>query len=85
METNDILTNEEVITTTEQIEKSNSGNGFMIAAGVGLTMLVGGLLYKYAVIPTMTKIKNYKRNKTTNNDSICVDTESDEIIDEIKE
>lgn len=63
METNEIMENEEVIGTTEEIVKTGSGKGLKIAAGVGLTVLVGGLLCKYVVIPAVAKYKARKQEQ----------------------
>lgn len=63
METNEIMENEEVIETTEEIVKTGSGKGLKIAAGVGLTVLVGGLLCKYVVIPAVAKYKARKQEQ----------------------
>lgn len=35
MENNEILTNEEVMETTEEIVNASSGKGFKVAAGIG--------------------------------------------------
>lgn len=63
METNEIMENEEVIETTEEITKAGSGKGLKIVAGVGLTVLVGGLLCKYVVIPAVAKYKARKQEQ----------------------
>lgn len=63
METNEIMENEEVIETTEEIAKAGSGKGLKIMAGVGLTVLVGGLLCKYVVIPAVAKYKAHKQEQ----------------------
>ena len=39
MENNEILTNEEVMETTEEIVNASSGKGFKVAAGIGLAVL----------------------------------------------
>lgn len=63
METNEIMENEEVIETTEEIAKAGSGKGLKIVAGVGLTVLVSGLLCKYVVIPAVAKYKARKQEQ----------------------
>lgn len=47
MENNEILTNEEVMETTEEIVNASSGKGFKVAAGIGLAVLAGVVAYKY--------------------------------------
>lgn len=63
METNEIMNNEEVIEATEEIATAGSGDGLKIAAGIGLTVLVGGIAYKYIVKPIWTKIKAKKEEQ----------------------
>lgn len=60
MDANEIMTNEEVVEVTEEVTANNSGKGFMIAAGIGAAILVGGLAYKYVAKPIVAKIKAKK-------------------------
>lgn len=74
-ETNEIMVNNEeaIEEVTEEIASKSSGKGLKIAAGVGLTILIGGLAVKYVVLPTVAKIKAKKQN------SGVVDTEFTEL------
>lgn len=60
MENNEILTNEEVMETTEKIVNASSGKGFKVAAGIGLAVLAGVVAYKYIGKPLLAKIKAKK-------------------------
>lgn len=60
MDTNEIMNSEEVIETTTEIAKSNSGKGVMIAASVSIAVVVGVVAYRYAVKPTIEKIRAKK-------------------------
>ena len=60
MENNEILTNEEVMETTEEIVNAGSGKGFKVAAGIGLAVLAGVVAYKYIGKPLLAKIKAKK-------------------------
>lgn len=80
METNEIMENEEVIETTEEIVKTGSGKGLKIVAGVGLTVLVGGLLCKYVVIPAVAKYKARKQEQ-----QIIIDAEETDYSEENEE
>ena len=60
MENNEILTNEEVMVTTEEIVNASSGKGFKVAAGIGLAVLAGVVAYKYIGKPLLAKIKAKK-------------------------
>lgn len=66
MDTNIINVNDEVFEATEEIVTASSGKGFKIAAGIGLTALVGVIAYKYVVKPMLVKIKAEKEQQTIN-------------------
>ena len=50
-------------TTTEEIVKASSGKGFKVAAGVGLAVLAGVVIYKYVGKPMIAKIKAQKEQQ----------------------
>lgn len=62
MDANEIMTNDEVIETTEEIMKTVPSKGFLIAVG-GLSVLAGGVAYKYIVKPIAAKIKSKKEQQ----------------------
>lgn len=70
METNEIMTNEEVIETTEEIVKTGTGKWLKVAAGVGLAVLVGGLAYKYVAKPLVAKIKAKKEQQMIESEEV---------------
>ena len=63
MENNEILTNEEVMETTEEIVNASSGKCFKVAAGIDLAVLAGVVAYKYIGKPLLAKIKAKKEEK----------------------
>jgi len=63
MEAMEIMNNEEVVETTEEIVKAGTGKGLKIAAGVGLAVLTGVMAYKYIVKPIAAKIKAKKEEQ----------------------
>lgn len=63
METNEIMTNEEVMETTEEIVKVSSANGFKKAAVFGLVFIAGYVAGKYIIDPTVARIKALKQSK----------------------
>lgn len=63
METNEIMTNEEVMETTEEIAKVSSTNGFKKAAVFGLVFIAGYVAGKYIIDPTVARIKARKQSK----------------------
>lgn len=60
MDENKIMNSEEITDATTEIVKSNSGKRFMIAAGVGVAVAVGAVVYKYAVKPMIAKARSKK-------------------------
>ena len=61
METTEIMTtNEEVMEMTEEIAQANSGKAMKVIAGVGLAVLMGSVIYKFAVKPLVAKAKAKK-------------------------
>ena len=68
MDTNEIMVNEDVIETTEEIATASSGNGIKKAVGTGLTLLVGFVAYKYVIKPVVTKIKAKKEQQKIDKD-----------------
>lgn len=65
MDTNEIMTNEEVIDVTEEIATASSRKGIKVAAGIGLAVL-GGFAYKYLIKPTIAKNKTKKEQQRIN-------------------
>ncbi len=63
MDTNEIMANEEVIETTEELVKAGSGKGFKVAAGIGIAVLAGVLAWQYVAKPVIAKIKAQKEQR----------------------
>ena len=58
---NEILTNENVVETAEEVvETVNSCKGMKIAAGVGGAVILGVIAYKFIVKPIIAKVKAEK-------------------------
>lgn len=62
----EIMLNEFIEDTTDEIATASSGKGFKVAAGVGLTVLVGVISYKYVIKPVIAKIKAKKEQQRIN-------------------
>lgn len=56
MENTEIMNNE-VIEATEEIVETGMSKGIKVAAGIGLTVVVGVIAYKYVAKPVIAKIK----------------------------
>lgn len=63
METNEIMNNEKVMDTTEEIVKTASKGRFSKVATIGVAMIAGGLAYKFVVAPVVGKLKEMKARK----------------------
>lgn len=63
MEFNDVMNNDAIVETAENLFESASGDGLVIAACIGLGMIAGGVTYKFVVEPTVARIKIWKENK----------------------
>lgn len=84
METNEIMNNEEVMDTTEEIVKTASKGGFSKVATIGVAMIAGGLAYKFVVAPAVGKMKEMKARKgfrVVENET-TVEDENTETVDE---
>lgn len=66
METMEIMNDEEVIETTEEILDEDSGNGLKKVVGIGLVGLVGFAAYRYVAKPIIAKIKARKEQQKEN-------------------
>lgn len=54
---NTAIMNNEVMETTEEIIETGMSKGLKVAAGIGLTVIVGVIAYKYVAKPVIAKIK----------------------------
>ena len=63
---NEIMNNEEVFETTEDIVTENSNKAFVVAAGIGLALLVGTIAYRKVVKPFIAKRKAMKESDANN-------------------
>ena len=57
MENTEIMNNDVIEATEEVIENTGMSKGVKSAAGVGLSVVVGYVLYKYVAKPVVAKIK----------------------------
>lgn len=57
MENTEIMNNDVIEATEEVIENTGMSKGIKIAAGVGLSVVVGYVLYRYVAKPIVANIK----------------------------
>lgn len=76
MELNEVMKNEELMETTEEIAKAGAGHGFKTAAGFGFGMLAGIAVCKLAK-PIIAHMRARKAAKET-----VIDVDAKEVTDE---
>jgi hypothetical protein len=86
METNEIMTTNEAVIeeVTEEIANADSGKAMKIAAKVGLAVLAGVAIYKFAVKPLVAKAKAKKEAKARTEDDIYECDDFAELDDEVE-
>lgn len=60
MEMNEIVSNEEIVETADEIVEAASGRGAWFIGGFGLGVVVGIVAYEYAVKPMIARIRARK-------------------------
>lgn len=63
MDNNEIMNNEVVETTEEVIENIGMNKGIKVATGIGLSIIVGAIVYKYVAKPVIANIKTQIEQK----------------------
>lgn len=84
MENTEIMNNEVIDATEEVIENTGMNKGVMIAAGVGLSVVVGYVLYKYVAKPVVANIKARINQKKMAAEEQTIYAES-EVVNPIEE
>lgn len=84
MENTEIMNNEVIDATEEVIENTGMNKGVMIAAGVGLSVVVGYVLYKYVAKPVVANIKARINQKKMAAEEQAIYAES-EVVNSIEE
>lgn len=84
MENTEIMNNEVIDATEEVIENTGMNKGVMIAAGIGLSVVVGYVLYKYVAKPVVANIKARINQKKMAAEEQAIYAES-EVVNPIEE
>ena len=63
METNEIMMNEEVIETAEEIVRKSPNKALKVAGIGGVAVLGGFVAYKYVIKPAVAKFKRNEKKK----------------------
>lgn len=91
MEANEIFTETEVMDVitddgvVEEVSEKITGSGLKIAAGVGIGVIAGVILYKYVAVPLIAKIKERKQAKHDESDGIVIEEVDESQDDEAEE
>lgn len=85
MDANEIMTNEEVVeTVTEELAVARgSCKGIKVAAGIGIVLVCGIIVYKFAAKPMLAKLK--AKNTEANIIEVEAEPTGEEIDDEESE
>ena len=84
MENTEIMNNDVIEATEEVIENTGMSKGIKIAAGVGLSVVVGYVLYKYVAKPVVANIKARINQKKMAAEEQAIYAES-EVVNPIEE
>lgn len=84
MENTEIMNNDVIEATEEVIENTGMSKGIKIAAGVGLSVIVGYVLYKYVAKPVVANIKARINQKKMAAEEQAIYAES-EVVNPIEE
>lgn len=84
MENTNIMNNEVIEATEEVIENTGMSKGVKIAAGIGLSVVVGYVVYKYVAKPVVANIKAQINQKKMDAEEQAMYAES-EVVNAIEE
>lgn len=83
MENTEIMNNEVIEATEEVIESTGMSKGIKVTAGIGLSVVVGVIAYKYVAKPVIANIKaQIKQKKMAAEEQTIIMDESDVEIED---
>lgn len=84
MENTKIMNNEVIEATEEVIENTGMSKGVKIAAGIGLSVVVGYVVYKYVAKPVVANIKAQINQKkmAAEEKAMYADSEVEDAVEE---
>lgn len=85
MDTNEIITNDEIIEVTEEVLNDGYSKGVIAVGVIGLAIIGCGIAYKYAVKPLMAKLKEKKKLPKIVDDDWDTETDDEEDYDECED
>lgn len=82
MNNTEIMNNEVIDTTEEVIENTGMSKGVKIAAGIGLSVVVGVIVYKYVAKPIIANIKTQIAQKKMAAEEQTIILDESEVVTE---
>lgn len=82
MNNNEIMNNEVIEATEEVIENTGMSKGIKVAAGIGLSVVVGVIVYKYVAKPVITNIKTQIEQKKMAAEEQTIILDESDVVEE---
>lgn len=82
MNNTEIMNNEVIEATEEVIENTGMSKGIKVAAGIGLSVVVGVVVYKYVAKPVIANIKTQIEQKKMAAEEQTIILDESDVVEE---
>lgn len=82
MNNTEIMNNEVIEATEEVIENTGMSKGIKVAAGIGLSVVVGVIVYKYVAKPVIANIKTQIEQKKMAAEEETIILDESDVVEE---
>lgn len=82
MNNTEIMNNEVIEATEEVIENTGMSKGIKVAAGIGLSVVVGVIVYKYVAKPVIANIKTLIEQKKMAAEEQTIILDESDVVEE---
>lgn len=82
MNNTEIMNNEVIEATEEVIENTGMSKGIKVAAGIGLSVVVGVIVYKYVAKPVIANIKTQIKQKKMAAEEQTIILDESDVVEE---
>lgn len=82
MNNTEIMNNEVIEATEEVIENTGMSKGIKVAAGIGLSVVVGVIVYKYVAKPVIANIKTQIEQKKMAAEGQTIILDESDVVEE---
>lgn len=82
MNNTEIMNNEVIEATEEVIENTGMSKGIKVAAGIGLSVVVGMIVYKYVAKPVIANIKTQIEQKKMAAEEQTIILDESDVVEE---